>query len=96
MRKCGHRKGVVALECSLPTGIVPPNTGKAYQGSTSQQTQQYATFRDEGIFPPFSSLPEEDSISFDFYTTLDGFNFIPEKPLVLPGRSHQRSNLSCD
>ena len=41
--------------------------------------QQYANLRDGSIFPPFQCLPEENSISLEFYTTPDGFKYVPER-----------------
>jgi len=39
--------------------------------------RQSADFRSERIFPPFLSLPDDDSIDLDFYTSQDGFRYIP-------------------
>lgn len=41
--------------------------------------RQSADFRNDRAFPPFWSLPEENSISLDFYTSPDGFNYFPER-----------------
>ncbi|KAH0559823.1 hypothetical protein GP486_003658 [Trichoglossum hirsutum] len=39
----------------------------------------YANLRNEGTFPTFSGLPEDDGIDLSFYDTADGFSYTPRK-----------------